>query len=108
MYENLVVNTNCWTLWATCPFLPKTNMRIFLPWRNTLLYSSQVQYRDSDFCFQTHQQMWSLLQCGIGANVEVYCQKNQTCCIRLHFLDCAIANLFMILVVFISNRTSCS
>jgi len=29
-------------------FLPKTYVRIFLPWRNTLVYNSQVQYRDSN------------------------------------------------------------
>jgi len=82
-------------------------MRIFSPWRNTLLYSSQVQYRNSNYCFQTHQQIWSLLQCSLSINVEAYCQKQQTYCLRLYFLDFAIANFFMILVVSISYRTSC-
>jgi len=34
-------------------------MRIFFP-RSTLLYSSQVQWRRSSECFQTHQPIWSL------------------------------------------------
>jgi len=30
------------------PFLPKTYIHIFLPRRNTLLYSSQIQHRNSN------------------------------------------------------------
>jgi len=46
-------------------------------------------------------------QWSLSRNVEVECQKQKTYC-WLHFLDCAIANLFMILVLSISRRRSCS
>jgi len=51
--KNLVLYGNWWTLWAIYLFLPKTYIRNFLPSANKLLmYSSQVQYRDSYKCFR--------------------------------------------------------
>jgi len=40
--------------------------------------------------------------------VEVDCGKQQTYSLRLYFVHFSIANLFMILVVSISHRSSCS
>ena len=40
--------------------------------------------------------------------VEVDCRKQQTYSLRLYVVHFSIANLFMILVVFISHRRSCS
>ena len=48
---------------------------------------------------------------SLSTNVKISCQNQQTCeptALRFHFLGCAIANLSMILVVLISNRTLCS
>jgi len=42
-------------------FLSKAYIGILLPRRNTLVYSLQVQYRQSNLCFKIHQQLWSLL-----------------------------------------------
>jgi len=70
-------------------------IRIFLPRRNTLLYNSQIHYRDSNLCFQTHQQIGSLL----CIRFEVDCQNQQTYCLSILLLDYSLANLFMILVV---------
>jgi len=36
-------------------------------------------------------------------SISVDCQKQQTYCLRLHFLDFAVANLFMTLVVPVSH-----
>jgi len=47
-------------------------------------------------------------QCSLSISVEVDCHKQQTYYFRLHFLGFAIASLFMILVVSISHRSSCS
>jgi len=44
-------------------------------------------------------------QCTHSIKIEVDYQKQQTCCLDLDF---AIANLFMTLVVSISQRRSCS
>jgi len=44
----------------------------------------------------------------VSGCVEVDCQRQQTYCLRLHFLHFAIANLFMILVASILHRCSCS
>ena len=44
----------------------------------------------------------------VSVCVEVDCRKQPTYCIRLYFVHFLIANLFMILVVFISHRRSCS
>jgi len=46
--KNLVVNRNRWT-WATATHLfTNKYIRIFLPGRNILLYSSQIHYRDNN------------------------------------------------------------
>jgi len=44
----------------------------------------------------------------LSINIEVDCEKQQTYYLKLHFLDFAIANLFMVLLVSISHRRSCS
>jgi len=46
--KNLLVYNNRWTLCSTYLFFAKTHIRMFLPWRNTWLYSSQAQFRDSN------------------------------------------------------------
>ena len=45
-------------------------------------------------------------QCSL--DIEVDCRKQQTYSLRLYFVHFAIANLFMILMVSISHRRSCS
>ena len=78
-------------------FLPKIDIHIFLPRRNTLFYSSQVEYRVSNQCFQTHQHISSLLPVyldGVASVcVEVDYQKQQTYCLRVHYLDFAIQRI---------------
>jgi len=44
----------------------------------------------------------------VSVCIDVDCQRQQTHCLRLHYQDFAIANLFMIMAVFISHRSSCS
>jgi len=44
---------------------------------SALLYSSQAQYKRNNQCFQTHQEIWSLLYLNsvVLVCVEVGCQK---------------------------------
>ena len=44
----------------------------------------------------------------VSVCVEVDCRKQQTYSLRLYFVHFSVANLFMILVVSISHRSSCS
>ena len=46
-------------------------------------------------------------QCSLSVCVEVDFRKQQTYSLRLYFVHFSIANLFMILVVSISHRSSC-
>jgi len=92
-------------------FLPKTYIRILLPRRNTLLYilTSRVQRQllmlpDSSKILIIAISTDSV----VSVRVEFDCQRQQTHCLRLYFQDFAIANLFMILVVSVSHRSSCS
>jgi len=49
MYEKLVVNTNWWTFWAAYISFTKNVLYAYLfTMKETLLYSSQAQYRDSN------------------------------------------------------------
>jgi len=50
----------------------------------------------------------AIRQCSGSTSVEVDCQKQEAYCLRLHFLDFSIANLFMVLVVPIKHGSSCS
>ena len=48
-----------------------------------------------------------MLQQVVSVCVEVGCQKQQIYCIRWQFLDFAVANFFMQLLVSLSFRGSC-
>ena len=73
-------------------------------YRTAYMYSTESHYimlpeSSTNLIIATFRQ-WSL-----STNVD--CQKQKTCC-WLHFLDFAIANLFVILVLSISHTRSCS
>jgi len=73
-------------------------MYLFTKKENTLLHSSQVPetvINASRLIKKFDHWQWSL-----SINGQVDCQKQQTYCLELHFLDFVIANLFMILVVY--------
>jgi len=88
-------------------FLPKTYiLRILLPRKNTLLDSSQVHYWDSINAYKiisTNMIFAISKQCNLSISADADCQKLQTYCLRLHFIDFAIANLFTILIVSMSH-----
>ena len=70
------------------------------------MYSLQVQYRESNYCFQAHQEIAVSRQGNLSISAEIDCQKQRTHCLRLHFIDFATENLFLILVVSVSRRRS--
>jgi len=106
--KKLILNSNWWTVWATYLFHQK---RIYLT-----LYQEEIHYCEvHKYSIETvlPDSSTKLIiaifrQCVHSINVEIDCRKQKTYCLRLYFLDFAIANFFMILVVFISHRRPCT
>jgi len=61
MYENLVLNSNWWTLWATYHFFLIQKHLYVSCHQEGIHYCTTHKYRDSSWCFQTHPKIWSLL-----------------------------------------------
>ena len=100
--EKPLLNGNWRTLWAAYRFYQKPMYVSFhqegIDYCTAQKYSTETVINASSLIISISRQR------RLSPNVEVDCQKQQTYCLTEHFLDFSIANLFMILVVYISHR----